>query len=144
MIFCEYSKPSYYSDVIMTAMASQTTRVSIVCSTVCSSADQASKPRVASLYNGKSTGDCWFPSQRASNAENVSIWWRHHLKVMTMVGILSTLLSILINYILIMPDDANLCYGLAYHTVILRTVKEQCSSNIFQNLNCQNTLVRRL
>ena len=24
-------------------------------------------------------GDGWFPSQRASNAENVSIWWRHHV-----------------------------------------------------------------
>ena len=27
----------------------------------------------------KSTGDwCFFPSQRASNLEDVSIWWRHH------------------------------------------------------------------
>ena len=24
------------------------------------------------------TGDLWFPAQRASNAENVSISWRHH------------------------------------------------------------------
>ena len=27
---------------------------------------------------GEFTGDRWFPSQRASNAANVSIWWRHH------------------------------------------------------------------
>ena len=24
------------------------------------------------------TDNQWFPVQRASNAENVSIWWRHH------------------------------------------------------------------
>ena len=28
---------------------------------------------------GESTGDRWIPSQRASSAENVSIWWRHHV-----------------------------------------------------------------
>ena len=28
---------------------------------------------------GESTGDRWFPSQRASDGENVSIWWRHHV-----------------------------------------------------------------
>ena len=27
---------------------------------------------------GESTGDQWFPAQRACNAENGSIWWRHH------------------------------------------------------------------
>ena len=27
---------------------------------------------------GEFTGDRWIPAQRASNAENVSIWWRHH------------------------------------------------------------------
>ena len=27
---------------------------------------------------GEVTGDGEFPAQRASNTENVSIWWRHH------------------------------------------------------------------
>ena len=27
---------------------------------------------------GEFTGDRWIPAQRTSNAENVSIWWRHH------------------------------------------------------------------
>ena len=27
---------------------------------------------------GEFTGDRWIPAQRASNAESVSIWWRHH------------------------------------------------------------------
>ena len=28
---------------------------------------------------GEFTGDRWIPAQMASNAENVSIWWRHHV-----------------------------------------------------------------
>ena len=37
-----------------------------------------SKPRVTGLceMNSPATGE--FPTQRASNPENVSIWWRHH------------------------------------------------------------------
>ena len=35
-----------------------------------------SKLRVTGLCAGIVTGE--FPAQRASNAENVSIWWRHH------------------------------------------------------------------
>ena len=29
---------------------------------------------------GEFTGTGEFPAQRASNAENVTIWWRHHAK----------------------------------------------------------------
>ena len=37
-----------------------------------------SKHRVTGLCAGKSPETGKFPAQRASNAENVSIWWRHH------------------------------------------------------------------
>ena len=37
---------------------------------------KTSKLRVTGLYSGEFTGE--FPTQRASNAENFSIWWRHH------------------------------------------------------------------
>ena len=30
-------------------------------------------------FGRESTGDRWFPSQRASGVENVSFWWRHHV-----------------------------------------------------------------
>ena len=40
---------------------------------------KTSKLRVTGLFRGAFTGDRWFPTQRASNAENVSIWWRHHV-----------------------------------------------------------------
>ena len=65
----------HYDDVVMGAMASQIASLTIVYSTVYSDADQkkTSKLRVTGLC------DCWFPAQMASNAENVSIWWRHHV-----------------------------------------------------------------
>ena len=39
---------------------------------------KASKLRITGLCAGNSLVTSEFPAQRASNAENVSIWWRHH------------------------------------------------------------------
>ena len=39
---------------------------------------KTSKLRVTGLCVGNSPGTGEFPTQMASNAENVSIWWRHH------------------------------------------------------------------
>ena len=70
---------NHHSDVIMSAM-SQITGVSIAYSTIFSGADKENPPklRVTGLCGGKSSVTGEFPSQRVSNAENVSIWWRHH------------------------------------------------------------------
>ena len=40
---------------------------------------KTSKLRVSGLCEGNSPVTCEFLSQRASNAKNVSIWWRHHV-----------------------------------------------------------------
>ena len=40
---------------------------------------KTSKLRVTGLCAGKSPVTGEFPAQMASNAENVSIWWRHHV-----------------------------------------------------------------
>ena len=40
---------------------------------------KTSKFRVTGLCAGNSPVTGEFPTQRASNAENVSIWWRHHV-----------------------------------------------------------------
>ena len=40
---------------------------------------KTSKLRITGLCAGKSPGTGEFPAQMASNAENVSIWWRHHV-----------------------------------------------------------------
>ena len=39
---------------------------------------KTSKLRVTGLCVGNSPGTGEFPAQMASNAKNVSIWWRHH------------------------------------------------------------------
>ena len=41
---------------------------------------KTSKLRVTGLCAGNSPVAGEFPAQRASNAENISIWWRHHAK----------------------------------------------------------------
>ena len=40
---------------------------------------KTSKLRVTGLCAGNSPGTGEFPARMASNAENVSIWWRHHV-----------------------------------------------------------------
>ena len=71
----------HYCDVIMGAVPSQITSITIVHSTVYSDADQRKHQSSASLAIcvGNSPGTGEFPAQMASNAENVSIWWRHHV-----------------------------------------------------------------
>ena len=61
----------HYCDVIMGEVVSQITSLAIVYSIVYSDADQRKHQSSASLAFE-------FPAQKASNAENVSIWWRHH------------------------------------------------------------------
>ena len=65
----------------MSAMASQFTGVSTVCSNVCSCADQWKHQSVICLCKGNPLVTCVFPSQRTSDMENASIWWRHHGQV---------------------------------------------------------------
>ena len=69
----------HYDDVIMTMMAAQITSLTVVYSTVYSDTNQRKHkaPRHWPLC-GEFTGTGEFPAQRASYAENVSIWWRHH------------------------------------------------------------------
>ena len=63
----------------MTMVASQITSLTVVYSIVYSGADKkTSKVRVTGLCAGNSPGTGEFPAQRASNAENGPIWWRHH------------------------------------------------------------------
>ena len=69
---------SHYSDV---TVASQITGISTVCSTVCfrSISKKASKLRVTGFCGGNPPVAGQLPSQRASNAENVSMWGHRDL-----------------------------------------------------------------
>ena len=63
----------------MGVMASQINGVEIVDWTVCPGADKKTlKLRVTCICEGNSPVTAGFHSQRANNAENVSIWWHHH------------------------------------------------------------------
>ena len=60
----------HYSDVTMSAMASQITGIPIVCSTVFFR--HRSNLRVTGLFSGESTGDRWIPPTKASNVKMIS------------------------------------------------------------------------
>ena len=66
----------------MSTMASQITSLTIVYSKLYEShrSKKTSKLRVTDLCEGNSPVIGEFPAQRASNAENVSIWWRHRVR----------------------------------------------------------------
>ena len=70
----------HYNDVIMNAMASQITSLTVVYSTVYWRRRSQTTPKlcVTGLCEGNSPVTGEFHAQRASNEENVSIWWRHH------------------------------------------------------------------
>ena len=72
----------HYNDVIVSSMASQITILTIVYSTANSGTDQRKHQNSASLAFvwGNSPVTPEFPAQKASNAEHVSIWWRHHVE----------------------------------------------------------------
>ena len=63
----------HYNDVMVSTLASQITNLAIVYATIYSRRRSKKTPklRVTGLFCGEFTG------QRASNAENVFIWWRH-------------------------------------------------------------------
>ena len=86
MYFAIYNgqTPVHYGDVIMGAIASPITSITIVYSTFHSNADQrkhqssASLAFVREIHRGLVNSPGEFPAQMASYAQNVSIWWRHH------------------------------------------------------------------
>ena len=68
---------NHYSDVIMSTTAFQITGVSVVCSTVCSGADQRKHQLSASLafVRGSTSDRCISLTKQKTF---LSIWWRHH------------------------------------------------------------------
>ena len=74
------SYSSHYTDVIMSTMTSQNSQ-RLDCSLNLLFRRRSKKTlklRVTGLCVGNSPVTGEFPAQRASNVENVSIWWRHH------------------------------------------------------------------
>ena len=67
----------HYGDVIIGAIASQITNLTIVYSTVYSGADRRKHQSSASLDFVRWIHR-WIPHTKANKADNASIWWRHH------------------------------------------------------------------
>ena len=64
----------------MSEMMSQITSLTIVYSTIYSDrSKKTSRLHITGLCEGNSSVTGEFSAQRASNAENASIWWRHHV-----------------------------------------------------------------
>ena len=78
----------HYTNVIMRAVASPITHCYIVYTTVCSGTDKRKYHSSASLTFVRAI-HWWFPSQRASNAINVSIWWRHHAQLFLQIRLVA-------------------------------------------------------
>ena len=82
--WCKYGwyVPNHYSDVIMRAKASQVSdhqpHDCFLNGLFRRRSKKTSKLRVTGFGAGNSPVTDEFSAQRASNAENVSIWWRHH------------------------------------------------------------------
>ena len=78
----------HYTDATMDTIASQITSLMIVYSTVHSrrTSKIISKLCVTGLCAGNSPEIGEFPAQMACNAENVSIWWRHHEATLKNMG----------------------------------------------------------
>ena len=79
----------HYIDVIMTTMASQITRPTIVYSTVYSDADQRKHQSSASVaFVWGIHRDRWIPRAKGQLRGNVSIWWRHHERIWNVMVII--------------------------------------------------------
>ena len=71
----------HYNDVMMSAMASQINSLTILYNRLFRRrSEKTSKLRVTGLCAGNPPVTGEFPAQMASNAENVSIWRRHHVQ----------------------------------------------------------------
>ena len=75
-----YNILGHYSDVIMSVMASQITSVSIFAQPFVQAhmKENIKAPRHWSLWGEATGAPVDSPHKRASNAENVSVWWRFH------------------------------------------------------------------
>ena len=75
---CACSDPVHSGDVIMSVISNHQPHDCLLNRLFRRRSKKTPKLRVAGLCEGNSSATGEFPAQRASNAENISIWWRHH------------------------------------------------------------------
>ena len=77
---------------------------------------KTSKLRVTGLCMGNSPGTGEFPAQMASNAENVSIWWRHHVIILSLMMPMLAWFICMTNYTEVHQNLAAIPMGTIYTT----------------------------
>ena len=109
---------NHYIDVITSTMTSQITSLTIVLLNRLFRRRSKKTPKlcVTGFCAGNSPVTGEFPAQRASNADNGSIWWRHHEKIVKN--------SFLLVYIFI--------FWLSFHARLLLMVQFTISHNLHQ------------
>ena len=75
---------SHYNDVIMGVISNHQPHDCLLNRLFRRRSKKTPKLRLTGLCAGNSPGTGEFPAQMASNAENVSIWWRHHVSSLDM------------------------------------------------------------
>ena len=87
---------------------------------------------VTGLYAGKSPGTGEFPAQMVSNAEHVSIWWRHHVTLKMQMNASLMYMSNLSNLFNCVPTKIPTKHEWYGHVLFL-PISYQCGNNIMSN-----------
>ena len=89
--------------------------------------------RVTGFCVGNSLGTGEFPAQRASYAENVSIWWRHHVNLLITSFIDHSPVQIQENVLKVLCDDCNSsCLGILLKKAGATTFRIPCLEEWFR------------
>ena len=128
--------PFHYNGVLMWAIASQITSLTIVLlnGLFRRRSKKTWKLRVTGICAGNSPGTGVCPAQMASNAENVSIWWSHHEFL---------LFSRVTSPCLRRWQHNHWCsyvfhYGMIFHVIFF--VQHSLQSNINRVYHCESTI----
>ena len=134
----------HYNDVIMSTMASQITSLTIVCSTVCSRhrSKKTSKLCVTGLFEGNSQVTGEFPTQRASNVENISLWWLHHLPTTIWVNIGSGNCLLSVGVVCTKPLLEPMSMG--HCSIHPKAISQEMLTNFICNMCSENMLLKLL
>ena len=100
---------------------------------------KTSRLRVTGLCEGNPQVNSEFPAQRASNAENVSIWWRHHVlwwgvSTICCISILSN--DKILQHTYMLPQNSSARQELSYIESICKLWYVTCHDCMKQALMC--------
>ena len=103
--------------------------------------NKTSKLRVTGLCAGNSAETDEFPTQMASDAENVSIWWRHHGGNLSLyICCLISSISMIITYNNVLRLFQQKQSGWNSTLIKMGVTKNICSHSVCHTKGCEETL----